>query len=188
MDVMRDIAATTPTPFQRRLLACIEDGLPLVPAPYAWLAERLGTSEARVIAALGDLLEQGVVKRLGIVVRHHELGYRANAMVVWDVPDAHVAEIGRRLGGDPVVRLCYRRPRRLPEWRYNLFTMIHGRDRAGVLAEIERLATRHALHDLPREVLFSRRRFKQRGARYTRPDDSTSLATPVPPPPIPVLT
>jgi DNA-binding Lrp family transcriptional regulator len=185
MDMKRSVTERTLTSFQRRLLGRIEDGLPLVATPYAWLAERLECSEAQVIAALAELLERGVIKRLGIVVRHHELGYRANAMVVWDIPDGRVGEVGRRLGRDPVVRLCYRRPRRLPEWRYNLFTMVHGRDRADVQAEIEGLARRHGLDSVPREVLFSRRRFKQRGACYIRPDDR-SRTTPgsVPPPPI----
>ena len=189
MDVKHELTHLPPSPFERRLLACIEDGLPLVPAPYAWLAERLDTSETQVISALGEMVERGVIKRIGIVVRHHELGYRANAMVVWDIPDTRVAEVGQRLGGDPVVRLCYRRPRRLPEWRYNLFTMVHGRDRTSVLLEIDRLAMRHALQGVPREVLFSRRRFKQRGARYARSDDAISRrAIEAPPSAIPVTT
>jgi len=166
MDMKRHPKSCLPTPFQRDLLACVEGGLPLVSAPYAQIAARLGVSEETVIDELRDLLDSGVIKRLGVVVRHRELGYRANAMVVWDLPDAEVAVIGRQLGDDPVVRLCYQRPRRLPEWPYNLFTMVHGRDRAAVLEEVQRLAARHGLDRVPHEVLFSRRRFKQRGARY----------------------
>lgn len=160
------------TRFQRRLLAAVQDGLPLVAAPYAALAARLAVDEAQVLDGLRELLDQGVIKRLGLVVRHHELGYHANAMVVWNLPDSEVGAIGRRLGAEPLVRLCYRRPRRLPEWPYNLFTMVHGRDRAAVLAEVERLAVCHGLTDVPRAVLFSTRRFKQRGARYA-PSDPT---------------
>jgi DNA-binding Lrp family transcriptional regulator len=73
------------------------------------------------------------------VVRHHELGYRANAMVVWDAPDEKVERIGRRLGDIDCVTLCYQRPRRLPDWPYNLFCMVHGQDRDDVLACIARL-------------------------------------------------
>jgi DNA-binding Lrp family transcriptional regulator len=158
------------TLFQRRLLAAVQDGLPLVTAPYAALAAQLAASEAQVLAALRELRAQGVIKRFGVVVRHHELGYHANAMVVWDLPDAEVGAIGRRLGAEPLVRLSYRRPRRLPEWPYNLFTMVHGRNRDAVLAEVERLAAHHGLAQVPRAVLFSTRRFKQRGARYATPD------------------
>jgi DNA-binding Lrp family transcriptional regulator len=148
------------------LLHAIEDGLPLVSRPFAQLGELLDMSEGEVIARLWLLQSRGIVKRFGVVVRHHELGYRANAMVVWDIPDERVREIGRRLGGISFVTLCYRRPRRLPAWRYNLFTMIHGRDRDQVLARVAELAKECGLKDVPHQALFSRRRFKQRGARY----------------------
>jgi DNA-binding Lrp family transcriptional regulator len=150
----------------RRLIAAVQDGLPLVPRPFAAIGEALGRTEDQVIAALGLLLADGVIKRLGIVVRHHELGYRANAMVVWDVPDERVGDVGRLLAMLPFVTLCYRRPRRLPDWPYNLFCMIHGRDRVAVEGQIERASEAADLADMPRSVLFSGRRFKQRGARY----------------------
>lgn len=150
----------------RALLQAVEDGLPLVSQPYAALAEQLGMSEGEVMARFWMLQNMGVIKRFGVVVRHHELGYRANAMVVWDIPDDTVREIGRQLGSFPFVTLCYRRPRRPPAWPYNLFTMIHGRDREQVLARVEELVQRSGLVDVRHDVLFSRRRFKQRGARY----------------------
>jgi hypothetical protein len=87
-------------------------------------------------------------------------------MVVWDIPDEEVSAVGRCFGAFDFVTLCYQRPRRLPRWRYNLFTMIHGRDRAQVLGRVEELASRCALGEPPHAVLFSRRRFKQRGAHY----------------------
>lgn len=149
-----------------RLIAAIQDGLPLVPRPYASIGERMGIGEAEVIAGLRRLIHGGVIKRFGVIVRHRELGYRANAMVVWDVPDARVGEAGRTLAALPFVTLCYRRPRRLPLWPYNLFCMIHGRDRGAVEALVDRASAAAGLGGAPRAVLFSRRRFKQRGARY----------------------
>jgi hypothetical protein len=86
--------------------------------------------------------------------------------VVWDVPDAKVRGADLRLARLPFVTLCYRRPRRRPGWPYNLFCMIHGRDRASVEALVEDATAATGLSDLPRDVLFSRQRFKQRGARY----------------------
>ncbi len=120
-----------------------------------------------MIARIGRLSEAGAIRRLGVIVRHRELGYRANAMVVWDVPDADARDAGARLAALPFVTLCYRRPRRLPHWPYNLFSMIHGRDRATVRKLVRRAAAEAGLEAAAREVLFSRRRFKQRGARYT---------------------
>jgi DNA-binding Lrp family transcriptional regulator len=148
------------------LVSAVQEGLPLSPRPYAAVADRLGVSEAEVLARLRRLSETGDIRRLGVVVRHRELGYRANAMVVWDVPDEQVAEVGRLLGRQPRVNLCYRRPRRLPEWRYNLFCMIHGHTRDEVQTYLAELIRTCGLQGLPHQVLFSRRRFKQCGARY----------------------
>lgn len=154
-----------------RLLAALEDGLPLVGRPYLVIAQRAGLSEEGVIKRLRQLLEAGVIKRLGLVVRHHEIGYRANAMTVLDVPDEAVDAVGEALARAADVTLCYRRPRRPPDWPYNLFAMVHGREREAVLERIGQLLDAHGLRRLPHAVLFSTRRFKQRGARYrTEPE------------------
>ena len=150
----------------RELLAALQPGLPLVSRPYQALAHSLGWREQAVMARLRDWLEQGVIKRLGVIVRHRELGYRANAMVVWDIPDTEVSAVGRALAGEAGVNLCYRRPRRLPDWPYNLFCMMHGRERDEVLARIEVLGARHRLATYPHAALFSTRCFRQRGAWY----------------------
>lgn len=150
----------------RRLIAATQGGLPLDPRPFAIVADRAGVSEDVAIDRLRSLMHSGLIKRFGIVVRHHELGYRANAMTVWDIPDAQVDEIGRRMAECPCVTLCYRRPRRLPDWPYNLFAMVHGRDRTVVEGQVEWMAATLGIATVPRQVLFSLRRFKQRGARY----------------------
>jgi DNA-binding Lrp family transcriptional regulator len=149
-----------------RLIAAIQDGLPPSSRPWAEVGERIGMDEGEVIRRVKALQEQGYIKRFGLVVRHHELGYNANAMVVWDVPDERVAEVGEALGRQRCVTLCYQRPRRLPHWPYNLFCMIHGKDRQRVLDYIDQVTEELGLQEIPREVLFSGRRFKQRGAKY----------------------
>jgi DNA-binding Lrp family transcriptional regulator len=148
------------------LIEVIQDGLPLVARPYQAVGARLGWSEQVVIDKLGSMIDAGIIKRLGVVVRHHELGYRANAMVVWDVPDERVDQLGVQLGRQDCVTLCYQRPRRRPDWPYNLFCMVHGRDRDEVLKCIERMVEGLGLESVAHSVLFSGRRFKQRGARY----------------------
>lgn len=157
------------------LIAAIQQGLPMVSRPYAAVAAQIGWDEQTVIERIGELQQQGIIKRLGVVVRHRELGYRANAMVVWDVPDDEVAELGRCLSGFEFVTLCYRRPRHLPEWPYNLFCMIHGQDREAVLEKFQLIIESCGLQDTPKAVLFSRRRFKQRGAIY-RPQRKVEVA------------
>ena len=157
-----------PSEQENRLISAIQSGLPLVERPYRAVGEKAGLSENEVIAGMRKLIRLGVIKRMGVVVRHHEMGYRANAMVVWDIPDDEVSRLGVCLGKLEYVTLCYRRPRRLPFWRYNLFCMIHGHDREEVLARVEEMRQGCGLQHIACEVLFSTRRFKQCGARYAR--------------------
>ena len=154
------------TPRDLCLIEAVQKGLPLVARPYAAIGEQCGLSESDVIDGLKHLIDTGIIKRFGVIVRHHELGYRANAMVVWDIPDDTVGDIGRRFGEFDFVTLCYRRPRHRPDWPYNLFSMIHGQDRDAVLSQLDHLARACGLTDVPHEPLFSTRRFKQRGALY----------------------
>lgn len=163
----RQIAGRCLKPGQHdALIAAIQSGLPLTARPYAAVARHIGVDEDEVLDGIAALQADGTIRRLGVVVRHHELGYRANAMVVWNVPDDEVDALGDRLGTQPRVTLSYQRPRRPPEWPYNLFTMIHGRSRDEVLVEVDRLVATLGLAHIPHEPLFSTRRFKQRGARY----------------------
>jgi len=155
-----------PAALVEALIGAIQDGLPLQPRPYACVARQIGCAEGEVLDAIAALRADGRIRRFGVVVRHRALGWRANAMVVWDVPDARVDELGERLGRAAPVTLCYQRPRRPPDWPYNLFSMVHGRDRDAVHAQVDELALRAGAAGLPRELLFSSRCFKQRGARY----------------------
>ncbi|MDP2811681.1 MAG: Lrp/AsnC family transcriptional regulator [Rhodocyclaceae bacterium] len=158
-----------PTHAERRLLAALQPGLDLVERPFLPLADKAGMSESDVIGHLTAWLDQGLIKRFGVVVRHRELGYTANAMVVFDVPDDEVSVVGARLASAPGVTLCYRRRRHLPEWPYNLFCMVHGRSREEVVPIIGQLCE---LAGHPCEALFSTRRFKQCGARYFHDGDA----------------
>lgn len=148
------------------LIAAIEQGLPLVPNPYAEIASEIGCTEAEVMHGIKELQSRGDIKRFGVVVRHRKLGYRSNGMVVWDVPDEKIKALGHSLGQFSFVTLCYQRPRQLPHWRYNLFTMVHGRDQEEVKKKTQLLVEQCSLGDIPHEILFSSRCFKQRGAIY----------------------
>lgn len=151
---------------QRQLISAIQDGLPLVSRPYQQIGEQIQQTETAVISQIRTMIDQNIIKRMGVIVRHRKLGYRANGMIVWDVPDDHVDKIGAQLGKEARVSLCYQRPRRLPSWGYNLFCMIHGKSRDEVTACVEKISQQHQLDAIPREILFSIRCFKQRGANY----------------------
>ncbi len=149
--------------FDRQIIIALQPGLPLVTQPFAQLATQIGVQESELVERLTEWIEEGCIKRFGVVVRHHELGYRANAMVVFDVPDDRVSAVGQRLAREAGVTLCYRRQRDLPHWQHNLFCMVHGRSRAEVEPVIERLCR---IAGYPCTALFSLRRFKQCGATY----------------------
>ncbi|EXF45420.1 heme d1 biosynthesis protein NirL [Pseudomonas sp. BAY1663] len=150
----------------RRLL---EGGLPLDARPYRRLAEQVGASEAQVLEQIQRWQDEGLFRRVGLVLKHRALGFRANAMLVLDIPDAQVDEVGRRLGQAAGVNLCYQRPRRLPQWPYNLFCMVHGREREQVCQLIAALLAANGLDEVPHQLLFSTRAFKQCGGRYAPP-------------------
>lgn len=160
-----EVACALPA-LERGLMRALQEGLPFESAPFEMLGRKAGLSEAMAIEMIERWLADGIVNRFGIVVRHHELGFRANAMCVWDVPDGEVGRIGRLLATEPAVTLCYRRRRALPGWRYNLFCMIHGRSREAVRMTRDDIARRLGLDRWAHEVLFSCRRFKQQGACY----------------------
>jgi len=157
----------------RRLVAALQDGLPLAPFPFAALGDTASLSETQTLEQIRQWTETGVIRRLGVIVRHRELGYRANAMVVWDVPDGLVRPLGIQLAQQAGITLCYRRTRARPRWPYNLYCMIHGRSREAVLGRIEDIGAKTGLQAFARQVLFSRTRFKQTGARYVLPKELT---------------
>jgi DNA-binding Lrp family transcriptional regulator len=153
------------TPIERAIVRATQSGLPLAEQPYREVAQAIGISQEQLLEHLARMLEDGRIRRVGAVPNHYALGYTANAMSVWDVADGDVAALGRAVGALPFVTHCYRRPRRLPDWPYNLFAMVHGRSRAETerpIAEIRRLlgpACRAS------DVLYSVRILKKTGLR-----------------------
>jgi len=147
------------------LIAATQTGLPLVADPYGAIADRLGQSRDAVIASLSRLLEQGAIRRIGIIPNHYALGITANGMSVWDVADGEVECLGQAFGALAFVSHCYRRPRHLPAWRYNLFAMVHGRSREEVAEKVTELAILGGEHVRDHAVLYSKRILKKTGLR-----------------------
>ena len=158
--------------FDRALIAATQGGLPLVPRPYDAVGERLGVSGQQVRERLAQMLESGLIRRIGDVPNHYRLGFTANGMSVWDVDDALVNQLGERIGQLPGVSHCYRRPRRLPSWPYNLFAMLHGRTRAEV--EQQAVQLRELLGSACRghDILYSTAILKKTGLRLRQSQES----------------
>lgn len=149
----------------RALLRALETGLKLVRRPYTELASRAGVPENEVLVRLERLIDSGIITRFGCILRHRRLGYRANAMAVWNVPDGDVDGLAEQLARRDEVTLCYRRTRRPPTWPYNLFAMVHGRDQDVVRRQIGHAASATGLDTFHSAILFSRQCFKQSAAR-----------------------
>lgn len=149
----------------RALIVATQGGLPLVARPYEKLGEQLGISADEVLRRLQAMLASGVIRRIGAVPNHYAIGWTSNGMTVWNVADASVDELGARIGGLDFVTHCYRRPRALPAWPYNLFAMVHGasrdevQDKASLIAAILGASCRGS------DILFSTRILKKSGLR-----------------------
>jgi len=149
----------------RRIIQATQEGLPLVPRPYHQVAEQLGVAAQEVMERFARMLENGVIRRIGAVPNHYALGYQANGMTVWDVPDERIDELGAQVGALDFVSHCYQRPRCLPEWPYNFFAMVHGRDHAEVEQKTRRIAALLGDADRGHEILYSTRILKKTGLR-----------------------
>ena len=149
----------------RALIVATQGGLPLAARPYRLVGEQVGVSAEEVMARLRAMLDAGIIRRIGAVPNHYAIGWTANGMTVWDVADERVDELGGRVGSLDFVTHCYRRPRALPDWPYNLFAMVHGNSRDEVRDQAARIAA--LLCDASRggDILFSTRILKKTGLR-----------------------
>lgn len=149
-----------------RIVRLTQAGLPLVERPWAAVAAAAGAGEAEVIERAGAMLTDGRIRRIGAVPNHYAIGVKANGMSVWDVDDSVLDQCGPQVGGLGFVSHCYRRPRRLPDWPYNLFAMVHGRSRDEVEAGVAQIADLLGPRCRAHETLYSVRILKKTGLRF----------------------
>ena len=149
----------------RALIVATQGGLPLVPQPYHAIAEQLGIGADEVMRRLGAMLDAGIIRRIGAVPNHYAIGWTANGMTVWDVDDERIDELGTLIGSLDFVTHCYRRPRALPDWPYNLFAMVHGSSRDEVGDKAKRIAELLGQACHASDILYSTRILKKTGLR-----------------------
>ncbi len=146
-----------------KIIQQLQADIPLVARPYADIAQRVGCSEEEVISLLADYRQRGVIRRMGAVLNHYNLGFNANGMGIWRVKSEDVDRVGAIMAAFPEVTHCYERPT-APDWIYNMYTMIHGHTQA----ECEEVACRisQATGITDYKVLFSSREFKKVSMTY----------------------
>jgi len=149
----------------RKIIEATQSGLPITLKPYHAIATQLGLDPELVMQRIRSFQEQGIIRRIGIVPNHYRLGYRANGMTVWNVPDEKINEFGHKIGALDFVSHCYHRPRHLPDWPYNLFAMVHAHDRTTTDKYISEIADILGDANLQHSVLYSTRILKKTGMR-----------------------
>lgn len=149
----------------RRIIVATQQGLPLVSKPYHAVGEMVGLSGEEVQSRMQAMVEEGKIRRIAAVPNHYALGYTANGMTVWNIPDEHVKACGEKLGNLANVSHCYRRPRHPPLWDYNLFAMLHGKSKEDVVRQMNEVADMLSPHVVEYDVLFSSAILKKTGLR-----------------------
>lgn len=155
------------TPIERRIIEESQAGLPLTRTPYQDIADKLGLHTHTVLDCISSMQARGIIRRIGIIPNHYKLGYIANGMSVWNVDDDKVSELGELIGQLDFVSHCYKRPRHLPHWPYNLFAMIHARSRDEVIEYVQQISQRLGIHNHGNDILFSTRILKKTGLRIS---------------------
>ncbi|WP_350332935.1 siroheme decarboxylase subunit beta [Coralliovum pocilloporae] len=152
----------------RKLIAALQAGLPRCSRPWQVVADQTGMTENDVLARVRSMQEEGIIRRVAAVPNHYALGMTANGMSVWDIDDEAVDRLGEVIGALPYVSHCYRRPRHMPDWPYNLFAMVHGANRDDVMKQVSLIA--QELGDVvhQHDVLFSKSILKKTGFRLTQ--------------------
>lgn len=141
----------------------LQKDLKIIPEPFKINADNLGITTVELFEKAREYEKIGVMRRFAAILRHREAGFTANGMIVWNVPADNIDEIGNRLATFPEVSHCYRRPV-YPDWRFNLFSMIHARSLEGaekIAFEISKII---GISDY--QILFSTREFKKERVRY----------------------
>lgn len=149
--------------FDKHIIMKLQEDIPIVEEPYKVLAKELGIEEDELITRIKGYHESGILKRIAAVLYHREAGFKANAMVVWKVPEASLEESGNYMSSLSEVSHCYER-KICDNWQYNLFTMIHGKDKEQCENLIELISNKIGIKDY--KILYSTRELKKISMRY----------------------
>ena len=146
-----------------KILLETNKGLLLTPEPFNEIAAQIGITPREVIARLVKLRESGVIRRFGALIKPNDLGFSANALVAWKVPENRVQEVGSFLSKFSEITHCYERMIVAGKWEYNLYTVMHAKERDAVERLVKNLSEATAINDY--QILYSTRDLKRTCAR-----------------------
>jgi len=148
---------------EKNIISYLQGDLPLTPRPFAVLTDRIGISEEELLDKIKSLKQQGILRRLGATLYHQRVGFKANAMVAWYVPDDKIDKTGFVMATFKEVSHCYQR--KIEEkWRYNIFTMVHGKNKKDCQSIIRRIAKKTGISDYV--ILLTLKEYKKTSPRY----------------------
>jgi len=148
---------------EKKIIHYLQGDLPVTPKPFALLADKIGIREEDLLEKTQMLKEQGILRRFGATLRHQLAGFHANAMVAWRVPEDKVEKSGNLMAGFREVSHCYQR-RIHGEWKYNLFTMIHGKNNKDCEHIAKKIADMVEVNEYV--VLLSLKEYKKTSPKY----------------------
>jgi DNA-binding Lrp family transcriptional regulator len=156
------------TELEKKIIASIQEDLPVTERPYLNIAQNLEISEAQFLEKLKDLCKRGVIRRFGATLRHQRTGFTANAMVAWKVDEDHIEAVGQKMAAFQQVSHCYRRnPSR--DWPYSLYTMVHASDERSCHETARKMSKATSVKDYA--LLFSREELKKTSMVYFPSDE-----------------
>jgi len=145
----------------------LQEDIALEPAPFAGMAERIGTTEDDIIETYHRFVDEGRCRRFAAVLHHRQAGFVANAMSVWKVPQDRIDDVGMQMAGFAAVSHCYQRPT-YPDWPYNLFGMLHGRTKGDCEEAADAIARETGVDE--HAMLYSTKEYKKIRVRYYTED------------------
>lgn len=148
---------------EKKIVRELQDGLPLVSKPYLQIAQKIGISETELMDKIKEMIDRGIIRRFGAAVKHQDLGFIANAMVVWDVPEDKATLLGQMMSQFKEVSHCYQRPRR-PGWPYTIFTVIHGQAREDCERIVQKIAQKTGMNNY--RLIYSTKELKKSSMKY----------------------
>jgi len=148
---------------EKRILQILIEGIPLSERPFYEIAKKTGFTEKEVLEIIKNLMDKKIIRRLGITLRHNLAGIKGNAMVAWRVPEEKIEEIGQYLSQLPYISHCYVRET-YEDWNYNLYTMIHGKNKREVKKRIKEISEKFSLKKY--QILFTKKEIVRKHAKY----------------------
>ena len=140
----------------------LQKDLEIIERPFLKSAQKLGITEEQLLEKVKQYEEIGVMRRFAAILRHREVGFTANGMIVWKVPDERIEEVGEKLGSFPQISHCYQRPV-YPDWPYSVFSMVHCKSIADAEEMAKQIQKQVDVNDY--KILFSLKRIQENKSR-----------------------